>query len=67
MTQNEFFKRKGHRLESNKVLVRQTKNGQFHTTIPRGIAKAAQLKHGSVLEFELQAYGGIKLTWTNQR
>jgi len=60
-----FLNRSGRRLGANKVIVRQTKNGQFHITIPRAIANATRLKKGSIIQFEFQAYGGIKLSWKN--
>ena len=60
-----FLNRCGKRLESNKVIVRQTKNGQFHTTIPKAIAKAMGLQKGSILKFDFQAYGGVKIVWKN--
>jgi len=60
-----YLQRCGRRLESNNVIVRVTNNGQYHATIPKAIASAIGLKRGSILKFEIQAYGGIKLTWKN--
>lgn len=56
---------RGKRLMSNQVKVRVSRNGQVSVTIPRGVANATGLKRGSILRFEIQAYGGIKLLWKN--
>lgn len=49
---NNYFDRKGSRLEINKTKVSQTKNGQFRTTIPKFIADALNIKKGDVLVFD---------------
>lgn len=52
-----YFKRKGKRLEANKVIVRETKNGQFSLTVPKSMAKSAKLYKGCVVEFEYEGAG----------
>lgn len=56
----DFFKRRGSRLDSNMVKVRRTRNGQFSLTIPKALALAYQLSHGSVVHWEF-AQDGLKL------
>jgi len=49
-----YLNRKGSRLEKNKVILSQTKNGQFHITIPIEIARTLKLKKGSIMTYELK-------------
>lgn len=51
------------RLKQNNVLLQQTKNGQFHVTIPRAIALALMLKDGEVTFVSVQN-GLIKVSRT---
>lgn len=61
---NDSFRR-GCRLEANKVKVCVGGNGQFHTTIPKSIVRAAGLVEGSVLYFEWGRVNGILVSWKN--
>jgi len=58
---NEYFSKKGSRLEANKAIVSLQKNGQYKTTIPKAIANAAGLKKGSVLKFKLNTRKTISM------
>ena len=58
----EHLKRKGKRLECNRVKVRVTKNGQFSATIPRRLANSEKMQKGTILFFEKLPEGGLKLT-----
>jgi AbrB family looped-hinge helix DNA binding protein len=49
-----FNERKGVRLETNAVKVRLSKYNQYSVTIPKGLAKAMQLKKGSILKFDYE-------------
>lgn len=62
MSVNEYFARRGKRLESNRVKVRLTANGQFSLTIPRALALGYNLKKGSIVVFEPLKQGGIKIS-----
>ena len=42
--------KRGSRLETNMIKV-SVRNGQFSSTIPKGVAEICELKKGSVLKF----------------
>ena len=49
---NNYFDRKGSRLEINKTKVSMTKNGQFRSTIPKFLVDALSIKKKSVLVWD---------------
>ena len=53
MEQPKQFNKKGSRLETLKVKVSQTKNGQYRITLPQMIARQIGIVQGSVMEYKI--------------
>ena len=60
--EEDYLKRTGSRLTSDKMKVQYTRNGQYSITIPRWMANTLSLTKGSVIQFEILKTGGIKIT-----
>lgn len=57
----EYLKRKGRRLTSDKMKVQYTRNGQYSITLPKWMANSMKLTKGSIIQFEILKTGGIKI------
>lgn len=60
--EENYLKRTGSRLTSDKMIVQHTRNGQYSITIPKWMANSMNLKKGSIIQFEILKTGGIKIS-----
>jgi len=57
--------KRGKRLETNLIKVSE-RNGQFSSTIPKGVAESVGIKKGSVLRFNAYPGGLIRVEVVNE-